>query len=116
MIHRFVGTKSTIGDRGLTRFGESIDMDAAAGRTLMLGNGPETGFSGSCPLLPDGEFSKIGFTEQELRDYQWPGSHEDASPEFKRKKAQALAALHTLRTENEPPSVEIHQPEPEGAE
>lgn len=84
---RFLGSSSSIeGLVALNEFGQQIelpqDLDASALKVC---------------CIPQKDFDGLGFTPEELNAYRYPGTHDSAPEEFKRKKLQALLILHKLR-------------------
>jgi len=90
--YRFVGSRSEIGDKKLTKFGQAFELeDSQVPHVLGTSSAP------GVPALPSPEFDEIGFTEQELSLYSDPYSHAQANEAFQEKKLKALRALHELR-------------------
>lgn len=85
--YRFLGTMSTIGDIGLNEYGQKVELEPEHAFVVMQ----------RVALLEDSEFKKIGMSEQELLDYKYVGSHEEATDEFKAKKQAALMKYFELR-------------------
>lgn len=87
MTYRFVGTTSSIeGIANLREFGQRAEIPKGMEREAAKAN-----------CIPEEVFAEIGFTDDELSRYRFPGTHADAPPEFQEKKKQALTALHDLR-------------------
>ncbi len=79
--YRFVGSEAEIGGYGkLERFGQRILLPEAVASQV----------AHAARLIPEEAFLEIGFTDQELRDYQYAGSHVEATPDFLAKKARAI--------------------------
>lgn len=98
-IYRFVGTYSEIGGYpDLTKFGQAIELPEDLGTDLIRRN---------TPLLPDAEFKALGFTDKELADHAYVGSHADAPVEFLDKKRKALVRLHEIRSKPEPAKIAV---------
>lgn len=83
--YRFIGTETIIGDHRLTRLGEAIELTEEEAANVL---GP-TG----APLLTEEAFESIGFTEQELSIYAFPGQRVDAPEAFTDKMSVAFVAL-----------------------
>lgn len=96
-IYRFVGSHSEMGDKKLTKFGQTIELSESEG-PLAIGTHNAPG----PPLLPAEEFDAIGFTEQELSLYSDPYTHSVANEAFQAKKRKALERLHEMRERAEP--------------
>ncbi|MCC6591606.1 MAG: hypothetical protein IT168_33275 [Bryobacterales bacterium] len=81
---RFVGTTAEIGDRRLTRLGEEVVLSAEDARQAL---------DGGVALLPEAMFNSVGFTEQELSIYAWPGQRIDTPEAFEAKLRKAHALI-----------------------
>lgn len=89
MNYRFIGLSSEIaGVAALRLYGQSVELPDGVARDAI---------TGGCALIPDRDFTELGFTPEELSIYQHPGPRQNASPEFQAKHRQALLALHNLR-------------------
>ncbi|MFN3323418.1 MAG: hypothetical protein ACK5AZ_07980 [Bryobacteraceae bacterium] len=101
--YRFVGSYCEI-DNGrikLERFGQRIELPENVAETIIRGGGA---------ILPEAEFNAIGFTEQELELYAYPGQQATAPGAFQRKRAKAHRKFCELL--NAPASA--HREEEEG--
>ena len=82
MTFRFVGSELQIGRVALRTFGQPVDLDADTAKEIIA-------HEHSAPLLPEEDFSEIGFTADELR---WANSEP-----FKAKRMRAWLAMDDLR-------------------
>lgn len=80
--YHFVGSYCEI-DNGrikLERFGQRIELPENVAETVIRGGGA---------ILPEADFNAIGFTEQEISLYAYPGQQATAPEVFQRKRAEA---------------------------
>ena len=85
--YRFVGCYTEIGDRTYSRFGQSADWDEAFYKQIIAG----------APFIPDAEFKKIPFTQDEFDRYADLGNRALAPESFNAKVKQCHLILHELR-------------------
>jgi hypothetical protein len=91
--YRFVGSACVIHDRGeFSKFGQLAELPEDVAETVIRGGGA---------FLPEDQFKEIGFTDQELKDYQFPGQQLSAPQSFQEKRQRALAAFQAWREELE---------------
>ena len=81
--YRFVGTEMVIGDIHLTKFGEVVELTDAERAAC----GPNV------PLVHDDLFDEVGFTDQELSLYAYPGQRIDAPEAVNTKIRDAWAVV-----------------------
>jgi hypothetical protein len=81
--YRFLGLDSNVGPKRLKQFGEQVELSPEVAAVVMSKNA-------HCPMLPEEEFWAQGFTEDELRKYAQPWTHNTADPAFLAKKRAAL--------------------------
>jgi hypothetical protein len=81
--YRFVGTLADVGGVRLDRFGQKVQLPAADAKHE---RGPA--------VIPEERFAEIGFTDEELEKYAYPGPRTDAPSEFQKKLKAALEARH----------------------
>lgn len=88
-VYHFVGSYCEIdgGRVKLERFGQRIELTDDIAKTVIMGGGA---------ILPEAEFKRLGFTDAELKDYQFPGPQENAPEGFRAKKKAALVAYAEL--------------------
>jgi hypothetical protein len=86
----FVGSYCEIdgGRIKLERFGQRIDLPEDLATTVILGGGA---------ILPEADFESLGFTEQEISLYAYPGQQATAPEAFLKKRSQAHVAFCGLR-------------------
>lgn len=90
MTYRFVGTLCEVDEKlKLERLGQSAALSDTQADNVIAGGGS---------ILPDDVFSGIGFTDQELTDYAYPGQRIEAPEGFKAKMSAAYIAMHEHRT------------------
>jgi len=89
--YHFVGTYTEIGERRLTKFGEEILLSDEEARNAI---------AGGAPLVEASAFEKLGFTEQELVTYAYPGARIDAPESFIEKMRKAWALIGTQAEES----------------
>ena len=56
-----------------------------------------TAIAGGAALLPEEKFVAVGFTDEELKDYAYPGQREGAPEAFAAKLLAARIAVHDCR-------------------
>jgi hypothetical protein len=86
--YRFCGDFGVHGSLTFDHLGQEFEMESEEALDLARG-----GF----PILPNEEFSALGFTPKELEEFPSAVSHEDAPKEFQEKKAAMLLALYEFR-------------------
>ena len=88
--YRFLGTMMEIPDLSMLvqRFGEKVELDKdVAENAVLIG----------AQMIPEDQFSALGFTDKELEENASSAAHDSAPDEFKKKKFKALTALHDFR-------------------
>ncbi len=84
-VYHFVGSYCEI-DAGrikLDKFGQRIELDDKLAEIVIKGGGA---------ILPEDKFKAISFTDEELKDFAYPGARENAPESFKaRVKAAHIA-------------------------
>ena len=89
MTFNFLGSESIIGEsHRLQSFGQAVDLAGPEAANAILGG---------CALLDGGTFDQIDFNKDELARFGSLALHEQAPPEFLKKKKAALIAAHALR-------------------
>ena len=83
----FVGNYTEIGDRVFSRLGQSADWDEAFYQQII----------GGAAFIPNTEFKKIGFTQDELDRYADYGNRALAPASFNAKVKEATLVLCELR-------------------
>lgn len=91
-VYHFVGSECELGTTKLNRLGQQVTLADDAAKTAVLGN---------AQILPDAKFEAIGFTEQELSLYPFPGQQAQAPDAFKAKLKAAWIAVAEYKTELE---------------
>lgn len=99
--YRFVGTLADVGGVRLDRFGQKVQLPAADAKHE---RGPA--------VIPEEEFERIGFTEEELTKFAFPGPRSEAPPEFQKKINAALKARHEYVFETRKVAAEPLPPSP----
>jgi hypothetical protein len=89
-VYRFVGVECKIGDAELKTIGQKIELPDEQATDLIR-------HPRGAAIIPDDEFSAIGFTDAELQRYGRKGSQVNAPAEFKDKIEQARQVLVDLR-------------------
>jgi len=90
VVYRFVGTLCEIDEKiKLERLGQTVTLPEDIAISVITGGGS---------ILPDDAFSGIGFTDQELQDYAYPGQRIEALQAFQDKMRAAYVAMHDHRT------------------
>jgi hypothetical protein len=86
----FVGSYCEIdgGRVKLERFGQRIELPDELAATVVRGGGA---------VLPEAKFDEIGFTEQELKQYAYPGQRLGAPEAFNAKVVEAHRAFCEYR-------------------
>lgn len=89
-VYHFVGSYCEIGGGRikLDRFGQRVELPAELAENVVKGGGA---------ILPEEDFAKFGFTEQELSLYAYPGQWSDAPEAFTRKQKAAHLAFVEYR-------------------
>ena len=84
--YNFVGSYCEIdgGRIKLEKFGQRIDLPEDLAAVVIKGGGA---------ILPEAEFESLGFTEQEISLYAYPGQQASAPEAFLAKRTQAHAAF-----------------------
>lgn len=99
MILRFLGIEAEVYGKGLSKFGQSIELPEDQANAAIASN---------APLLPETEFLACGFTPEELDRYAYPGARQQPDPNapaqkqsewkaFEQKWRAARIALHDYR-------------------
>jgi hypothetical protein len=91
-VYRFVGTYCEIWDTEFkfTRFGQKVEMpDALAKEAKTQG----------AALVPEDQFSTIGFSEDELKAYRDHSAHRNAPESFLNKRSAAWKLVHEAPVE-----------------
>lgn len=89
--YRFVGSACVIHGTGeFSKFGQRVELPEAVADTVILGGGA---------FVPEDEFEALGFTTDELKNYQFPGQQANAPLSFHEKKTAAILAFQTRREE-----------------
>jgi len=85
--YRFVGSYCEIdgGRIKLERFGQQIELPDEVAEIVVKGGGA---------IIPEADFEKLGFTEQELSLYAFPGQQVGAPDAFTVKHHAAHVAFH----------------------
>jgi hypothetical protein len=85
--YRFVGSYCEIdgGRIKLERFGQQVELPDAVAEVVVKGGGA---------IIPETEFESLGFTEQELSLYAYPGQQDGAPEAFAVKRHAAHVAFH----------------------
>lgn len=96
-IYRFIGTETDIGGEKLKEFGQTITLSDSRAKEAIMGAGPEQGYAGATALIPDDDYQKLKITDEEQRQYAYPGRRERMSADFKPKYHAAFDALGRLR-------------------
>ena len=87
--YRFVGMECQIGENiKLERFGQQVRLSDEVAKIAVLGG---------AGILPEAIFDGLGFTEQEVSLYAWPGQRMGAPEVVVQKIRAAHAALHEYR-------------------
>ncbi|MGE5568544.1 MAG: hypothetical protein ACM3S5_05845 [Rhodospirillales bacterium] len=93
-VYHFVGSYTEIGGGRikLERFGQRVELPDDLADNIVKGGGA---------ILPEAEFNQLGFTEQELSLYAYPGQWEGAPEAFtsKQKAAHVAFAAYKERVE-----------------
>ncbi len=97
MRFRFTGSESICGNVRISTYGQLLDLDAATAHDCLLGH---------VGLLPDEDFQKLGFSDDELNQYADYDSHRQADPEFLEKKAASHRQASQLRVQYEKEAAE----------
>ncbi|CAB4130888.1 hypothetical protein UFOVP130_42 [uncultured Caudovirales phage] len=87
---RFVGSYCEIdgGRIKLEQFGQRVELPDNVAEIVVRGNGA---------IIPEDQFTAIGFTDQELVDYAFPGQRAGAPEEFRERVKAAHIAFHDYR-------------------
>lgn len=90
--YRFVGSYCEIdgGRIKLERFGQRIELPDEVAETVIRGGGA---------ILPEADFESLGFTEQEISLYAYPGQQIGAPEAFTRKQQEAHRAFCELHAQ-----------------
>ena len=89
MTYRFVGSYAGLGNGiVLERFGAAVELPESEAEEYI---------QACAALLPEAEFSTLGFTAEELETYYITSLHCDAPAEFIAKRDAAWAALQAHR-------------------
>lgn len=99
--YRFVGTLADVGGVRLDKFGQKIDLPAADAKHE---RGPA--------VIPAEKFEEIGFTEDELQKYAYPGPRSEAPKSFQEKLKAAWDARHEYVHETRKVAAEPQPPSP----
>ncbi|MDE2103019.1 MAG: hypothetical protein KGL39_37590 [Patescibacteria group bacterium] len=93
-MYRFVGSYCEIdgGRIKLERFGQQIELSDEVAEVVVKGGGA---------IIPEAEFEQIGFTEQELSLYAYPGQQSGAPEAWITKRKAAHLAYHNHRQQKE---------------
>src|ERR1035441_2436286 len=83
--YRFVGSYCEIGGVRLERFGQAVDLSDEVA---------ETAVKGGAAIIPECDFQKLGFTEQEVSLYAYPGQREGAPEVVMSKIKASWVAFH----------------------
>lgn len=85
--YRFVGSFTEMGDRTFSRFGQSADWDEDHYRRVVVG----------APFIPEAEFQKVPFTQDEFDRYADYGNRAMGPDSFNAKVKQCAIILHDIR-------------------
>lgn len=85
--YRFIGTYTEFGDRVFSKIGQILEVDDSTYGEM----------AGRAPFIPDADFRKISFTDDELDRYGECGSRCLAPESFAAKVRQGAIVLQDIR-------------------
>jgi hypothetical protein len=91
-VYHFVGSECELGGTKLNRLGQQVTLADDVAKHAVLGGSQ---------LLPADRFEQVGFTEQELSLYPYPGQQTTAPEVFKTKLKAAWVAVAEYKNELE---------------
>ncbi len=100
--YRFVGSYSTVADREFNRFGQWVDWDESHYKLIVR----------TAPFIPEADFQKIGFTNEELGRYAEYAERSLAPDSFNTKVKQAALILQDVRSRLNQPYECVADPGP----
>lgn len=83
----FVGAHCELPNLKLERFGQTVELTDAAAENIIAGGGA---------ILPKSEFDAIGFSDEEVKSFAFPGPRITAPAEFQEKYSRAVARFGEL--------------------